>query len=114
MCPERTLKYLARPARFELTTSAFGELWCMGKSPILCGFSAHKRLERNKNIRSLRGHSADGDRYSQQLPAGSRDGGGRRRGATSPCSWRGSRTPAKDPCAFASTRSRTYGAGCAE
>jgi len=50
---------MARPARFELTTSAFGGLWFVCRGRYVCGSLIHDGAERSDNITRLRGHSAD-------------------------------------------------------
>src|SRR5215813_7120797 len=57
---------LARPTRFELVTSAFGELCIIAVNLIFCRFSAQFYAERNENITPLRGHSADDGQCSRQ------------------------------------------------
>jgi len=87
---------LARPARFELTTSAFGELCFIRLNPIFRGFADQFDTERNENITRLRGHSADAGQCCRQPPAGNRGGDGRRRAPVSLRSSRGIRPPATD------------------
>jgi hypothetical protein len=47
---ESLAKSLARPARFELTTSAFGGNWFTPSSSCLWEFSVPKSVERNAEI----------------------------------------------------------------
>jgi hypothetical protein len=58
----KCLMGMARPARFELTTSVFGGLWFACRGSYFAVLLMRDGMERNENITRLRGHSADASR----------------------------------------------------